>query len=76
MIADENIYAYLRSDLNERILVVLNKSKEKQNVELPLPKIYDLNKAENLMNEEEYDINDGKLSLSVDGTGFLVMKVF
>jgi glycosidase len=32
--ADENIYAYLRSDMNERVLVVVNKNSNNQIVEL------------------------------------------
>jgi cyclomaltodextrinase / maltogenic alpha-amylase / neopullulanase len=75
LIADENIYTYLRSDLNERILVVLNKSKEKQNIELTLPGIYKVNKAKNIFNEEEIDVNENNLSLAVDGLGFLVLIV-
>ena len=34
--ADENIYAYIRSDMNERVLVVLNKNESTQNVELQI----------------------------------------
>jgi cyclomaltodextrinase len=76
LIADENIYAYLRSDMNERILVVLNKGANKQKVELTLPKIYNLSKAVNLMNNKGYGIDDGNLSLVVDGIGFWVLMVY
>ncbi len=38
--ADENLYSYVRSDSNERVLVILNKSEEEQTFKPELPKIY------------------------------------
>jgi len=35
--ADQSVYSYLRSDFNERIVVVLNKSNEVSNVSIKLP---------------------------------------
>ncbi len=40
LIADDHCYAYIRSDMNERVLVVLNKSEEKQKVQLNIPQVY------------------------------------
>mgnify|MGYP005850824959 CR=1 FL=1 len=37
LIADESVYAYLRSDFNERLFVVINKSKEQKMVSVHLP---------------------------------------
>ena len=38
--SDNNLYAFIRSDFNERILIVLNKSDGPQEIELNLPEIY------------------------------------
>lgn len=54
--ADENIYAYLRSDMNERILVILNKSIYKQDVELKLPAVYKINNAKDIISEKIYEV--------------------
>ena len=44
--ADENVYVYLRSDLNERILIAINKSNQSQEIKIKLPEFYNL-KSEN-----------------------------
>jgi glycosidase len=56
--ADENIYAYLRSDFNERILVVLNKSNEEQKVQLSLPHIYNISFLKDLNTNENMSIKN------------------
>lgn len=73
--ADENIYAYLRSDMNERILVILNKSLTEQSINLNLPGIYNLNKFVDLMTRESFAINNHKISFALNSTGFRILKL-
>jgi glycosidase len=73
--ADENIYAYIRSDMNERILIVLNKNKNSQNIELLLPAVYTIKSAADLITRENITAVNGKLSLIVKGTGYRIMKL-
>jgi cyclomaltodextrinase / maltogenic alpha-amylase / neopullulanase len=47
--ADENVYVYMRSDLNERILIAINKSNQPQNVTVVLPSVYGISRAEDLL---------------------------
>lgn len=47
--ADENIYAYVRSDLNQRVLVVLNKTNKPQRAELFFPACYNTTKLTDLV---------------------------
>ena len=68
--ADENIFAYIRSDMNERILVVLNKNENEQKVELRLPDFYKINSVSDLVGEEKLKVNNGKLEITVKGVGF------
>lgn len=72
--ADENIYAYLRSDMNERILTIVNKSTNKQTVELTLPEIYKVTKAINLVDGKNFDVKNNKLSISVGGIRYLILQ--
>ena len=73
--ADENIYAYLRSDMNERILIVLNKNNNKQNLEFTLPAIYKVSKAKDLVSGKEFELKGSKLSLNVNGIGYLILQI-
>ena len=73
--ADENIYAYLRSDMNERILVILNKSEKEQQVSLTLPSIYKIRMAEDLISGDPVQIIDNLVSLNVKGIGYRIIKL-
>ena len=59
-----------------RIITVLNKNTEKQNVELTIPAVYNVTKVKNLLNGEEFDIDNGTLSLVTDGIDYLILKVY
>jgi len=73
--ADESIYAYLRSDMNERILVVANKNSNNQNVSYTLPTMYKVSKAKDLVSGKEFDIKNNKLNIRVNGIGYLILKL-
>ncbi|MFI5236643.1 MAG: alpha-amylase family glycosyl hydrolase, partial [Ignavibacteriales bacterium] len=73
--ADKNIYAYLRSDMNERILVVLNKSEVDQMVDLNLPKFYNLKSATDLVSGNSLGIIENIISFNVKGIGFKILKL-
>lgn len=73
--ADENIYAYLRSDMNERILVVVNKNSNRQKVEFTLPGFYKHNKATDLVGGKQFEVNNNKILLEVSGIKYLILKL-
>lgn len=73
--ADENIYAYIRSDMNERILTIVNKNPNNINVELRIPPFYKIRKAKNLLDNKEYIINDNLIKLNLSGFGYLISKL-
>jgi glycosidase len=70
LIADENVYAYLRSDLNERVLTVLNKSEKNRTVELNLHQVYNLENAIDLATGNTSPINNHQLIVEVPGIGW------
>lgn len=73
--ADENIYAYIRSDINERILVIVNKNSSEQNVSYSLPAIYKLNKAKDLIGDKDFTIKNSKIDLVINGMGYQILKL-
>ena len=75
LLADLNIYAYLRSDMNERILIILNKSEKEQTVNVQLPRIYNLKKAFDVISRREYQIEESKISLKMPGINYLILKM-
>ncbi|MBU0561329.1 MAG: hypothetical protein KKG93_17385 [Bacteroidetes bacterium] len=61
--ADENIFAYLRSDFNEKLLIVINKSDAAQQLELILPEVIDSKTAVSLRDMSVISLNsDVKLN--------------
>ncbi|MBX3009716.1 MAG: alpha-glucosidase C-terminal domain-containing protein [Melioribacteraceae bacterium] len=68
--ADQNLYAFIRSDLNQRILVVLNKNEKEQNVNIGLPGVYKVNNAIDLITNDVITIANNKFSLSIPGYGY------
>lgn len=65
--ANENIFAYIRSYMNQRILVVINKDEQPQKVELSVPEVYGVKLITDLVTEEKIELNHSLLDLQVDG---------
>lgn len=63
--ANEDIYAYIRSDLNERILVVLNKSNKSVRAQLKVPAVYGVKSGTNLLTNEKVDVVDNNINLTI-----------
>lgn len=75
LLADENIFAYIRSDFNQRVIVILNKSNKNKTVEIELPTNYNLSEAINLLNGETKKINNHRLVCNVNSIGYLIFKI-
>jgi len=73
--ADKNIYAYVRSDMNERILVVINKSEMEQNVNLTLPAIYSVRGASELITGESLQVRENVIKINISGISYLILKL-
>ncbi len=74
-VADNNCYVYLRSDMNERILIALNKSETEQNVTIQLPKFYDIKHGLNLINNSILKINSDKIAIKIPPIGYQILKL-
>jgi len=73
LIADESIYAYIRSDMNERILIALNKNENSRKLILEVPQFYNIKTAVNLVGNEELNIVNNKLEIELDGIGYKIL---
>ncbi|MCW9096568.1 MAG: alpha-amylase family glycosyl hydrolase, partial [Ignavibacteriaceae bacterium] len=73
--ADKNIYAYLRSDMNERILIILNKYEKRQEVNLTVPSFYNIRRAKNLITNEFVLVKENKLIYTINGISYLILKL-
>ena len=69
---DDNTYAFIRSDLNERILVVFNKSNYAKNVELEIPGAYRDNYAGNILNGKQLLIENHKVTVPVESMSYSI----
>lgn len=73
--ADRSIYAYLRSDLRERLLVVLNKSENERRAEVTLPRSLSARRVVDVQTGEQWDLSGRKVSIPVDGIGWRMLRV-
>ncbi len=67
VLADKDIYAYIRSDIHERILVVLNKSAGTKSIRLGLPEIYDIQRARDLFSDSLITLDHNRIRINLDG---------
>ena len=73
--ADENIYAYLRSDMTERILTIINKNPNEKNFKLALPEVYKLSKAKDLITGDAIEIMNNQIELNAGGISYLILQL-
>jgi len=75
LIADKNIYAYIRSDLNERIVVVLNKNKKSEKRNLIFPNVYKTSKLVSLIDGSSIEVLDNKAEINIKGSSYNIFKI-
>ncbi len=73
--ADDKVYAYLRSDMNERLLIVLNKSEKEENVEFHLPEAYSTQELIDIVNGEKISVLNHKASAAIAAMNWRMFKV-
>jgi glycosidase len=73
--ADRWIYAYLRSDLRERLLVVLNKDANRRVAQITLPNAIEARKVVDVVSGEAWPVSSRNVSVPVEGIGWRVLRV-
>ncbi len=72
----KDVFAFIRSDFNERILIVLNKNfSEPENVELTLPKFLNINSAIDLQKNEKVSVKNHKFVFRIPPLGWKYFKL-
>lgn len=77
ILADTSVFAYLRSDVHERVLVVLNKGARARDVQVRLPEFYEVTCAVGLNTGEKVALSQSVLSLRIaplSSRSFVVTK--
>ncbi len=72
---DQNCFAYLRSNMKERILVAINKDEKPQTIPIKLPSVYRAKQARNLLNKESAEIEHNELVLNLPPMSWLALKI-
>ena len=75
LIADTNIFAFLRSDMNERVLIVLNKNPKEQNVNLELPEFFKSKYLVDLLSGERISLNSNNAIIPINGTEYRFFNI-
>jgi len=70
LVMNKKIYAFMRSDMNERILVVINKNSHPEILSLNLPKLYKVKRAVDLRRNQMVVVEDDKIQLHIDGEDY------
>lgn len=74
--ADENVYSYIRSGVNERILIILNKSEKSVPLQLNIPVMYGIKSAGNLLTDEKIELVDGSINLILQPMSYSFFKLY
>lgn len=73
--ADKYTYAYLRSDVNQRVLVVLNKASRPMDVTVKLPSAYRIKNAKELPAGKTFSVENDGLKVSLPAYGWQVLSL-
>ncbi len=73
--ADNSIYAYIRSDMNERLLVVLNKNENPQNIDLEMAELYNAKELVDVISGEKIEIKNNKVQTTIPSVNWRVYKI-
>ena len=65
----------MRADVNEKLIIVLNKSENNQSVTLQIPKVYNSSKLVDVISNENLNVNNGSADIGIDGYGWRVFKI-
>ena len=75
LVADESIFAYVRTDLYERVLVVLNKADNNQIVSLKIPEFYNVKNITDLYTGDSHELDGLNFELSIPASGWKIFKL-
>lgn len=75
LIAEKNIYAFLRSDAGQRVLVVLNKGAKQEEVKIDLPVFYKIKSGRDLAGRGNYEIASDRITVPLPAYGWRMIEL-
>lgn len=72
---EKDQFAYLRTDFNEKIVVILNKSKENKTVTIKIPELYTEQTGKDMINGDTYQIRQNVLKVDLKEKGYKIIKL-
>jgi glycosidase len=73
--ADTAVYVYIRSDMNERILVFLNKTEKEHVTDIVIPKIYNAHELVDVISGEKLIVKNSRANVSIPAIGWQVYSI-
>ena len=73
--ANANVFAYIRSDFNESLIIVLNKSKTPRRVSLNLPELFEAQYVRDLLTGSSTPLERNNLTIVVPAIDFKILKI-
>jgi cyclomaltodextrinase / maltogenic alpha-amylase / neopullulanase len=70
----KNTFVYLRADINERLIVALNRSEEPQTVTLKLPSFYRTSNVINLKTQTKTAVSGDSVIIALPPLGAIILK--
>jgi glycosidase len=75
LLADTSSYVYIRSDVNERILVAMNKSNAPETLKIGLPGIYKLTSANDLLSANIQSVKNNSIEIELPAMGYKIFTL-
>lgn len=75
VLANDKVYAYLRCDANQKLLIILNKDSQNQSVNIQLPSFYGTKSLTDVNSNENLKVKKNEIEVEVSGTGWRVFKL-
>jgi glycosidase len=75
VVIEKDIYAYMRCDMNEKLIIILNKCEENKNVKIKLPEIEKYSTAIDLIDGSNSKILKNELSVKLNAIEWKVFKL-
>lgn len=72
---DDDVYVFVRSDFNERVVVILNKSSKQKEINITLPYFYSYSSIKNLYDNSTILIKQNAFTDSVSPYGWKIYKL-
>jgi glycosidase len=75
VLVEHDVFAYLRTDFNEKYLVVLNKSESNKEITVSIPHYLNIIAGNDLISNVSYKIINNTINLNLSKKGFAILKL-